>query len=349
MIALALAATVLWEAAPRVRDVRYPYLALQADVICVGTVASVTNVGVEPRETARDSGVRSSVQPFSAARLLVEEVWKGAPDTRELWFVGSSTWTCDITTAAVGEHLLLLLDRWADARLEKSPFRPELKALLHDQPFHSVAWAGRGRLPIELREDASGAREHGVDLEWLLPWSEHAQERSWRSLESVRELTRSVLAENELGSVLDPATGRPAWAAILRQEPAAGGTMRIGVGMALFEQPRQLEALWSVSESGRGAPWRRGPVKDGYALISDFERVEGARAWIESQGALPPCGAARELLVLRDPLLCCTRAEPAASADDAEARLWRELRRRIAELRPAQGELAPELPLAIGR
>lgn len=349
MIAFALALVLLSAPAPSVRAVRYPWLALQADVICVGTVESVVSVGDQPRAITLDSGVQATVQPFVAARLRIEEVWKGAPELREAWFVGSRSWVCDSTSAEVGDHLLLLLERWSAARLEQNAWSAELRQILHGQPFHSIEWAGRGELRIRARDGEPGAAEPGVVLGGLSPLEERGAERVWRSLAQMRELTRSILAENALGTVLDPVRGAPALAAILRQELAADGTTRTSVVTAIFERSPFEEAIWSASASGAGEPWRRGFVKDGCAALREFARRGDAREWLEPRGALPARAGARELLVLRDPLWCCTRAEPDAGADDADARLWRELRGRIQESRPAEARDAPGLVLSIGR
>lgn len=349
MIALTLIAALLPTPSAKVREVRYPYLALQADVICVGTVESVVSLGDQPRVITLESGVEATVQPFVAARLRVEEVWKGSPELRELWFVGSSSWVCDTTSARVGDHLLLLLDRWTDTRLEKNAWRAELREILHGQPFHSIEWAGRGELRIVERKEKHGEVQPTVALGGLLPMEDRKDEDLWRSLAEMHELTRSILAENELGTVLDPTSGGPASAAILRQELAADGTTRTSVVMAVFDREPHEVALWSAAASGSGPPWRCGVLQGHFAPLWNTERSASRQAWLVPHGALVACGSTRELIVLRDPLACCTRAEPAKDQDDADARAWRDFRAYIAGLQPSEGQDAPGVTLAIGR
>jgi hypothetical protein len=63
------------------------------------------------------------------AVATVVETWQGTPLQR-VHFLAEPTWTCDISTAAPGERLLLFL------------VRPEGGRLLH------IAHSGRGRMPL---------------------------------------------------------------------------------------------------------------------------------------------------------------------------------------------------------
>ena len=63
------------------------------------------------------------------AVATVNETWKGTPLQR-VHFLAEPTWTCDISTAATGERMLLFL------------VRPERARLLH------IAHSGRGRMPL---------------------------------------------------------------------------------------------------------------------------------------------------------------------------------------------------------
>ena len=67
--------------------------------------------------------------PIKVATARVLEVWKGNAG-HEVRYVASSTWTCDISEAKVGERVVLFL------------MKPK------DWPFMLIEHSGRGRMPI---------------------------------------------------------------------------------------------------------------------------------------------------------------------------------------------------------
>lgn len=65
---------------------------------------------------------------MASARVL--EVWKGTAGER-VQFRASKSWTCDVTTAVVGETVILFLTTG------------------ENPPLMSIAYSGIGRLPVE--------------------------------------------------------------------------------------------------------------------------------------------------------------------------------------------------------
>jgi len=64
------------------------------------------------------------------ARATVLEVWKGPSELREVEFLASPTWMCDISGAEVGENVVLFLELESSSR------------------HYKIMHAGRGRMPF---------------------------------------------------------------------------------------------------------------------------------------------------------------------------------------------------------
>ena len=97
--------------------VAFEHVVRGSDLIAVARVVSV-----EPR--------LSDPRGHRFARASVIEVWKGSQEVREIEFLASPTWPCDMATAEAGETVVLFLER------ESS------------EPYYTIAHAGRGRMPI---------------------------------------------------------------------------------------------------------------------------------------------------------------------------------------------------------
>src|SRR5262245_36232049 len=87
----------------KVRETTYEHLAITSDIVCVGVVESTTPISTSAPRLDPRSGEPES--PFDVARLRIREVWKGPPALKDLLFVGSSTWTCDITGVSPGDEV----------------------------------------------------------------------------------------------------------------------------------------------------------------------------------------------------------------------------------------------------
>jgi hypothetical protein len=104
------------------------HLTKKAKVIVVAYVEEV--VSEQPENSTNPSGVRNIVWEKRVATAQVLDVWKGTAGEK-VQFRASPSWTCDSSTAVVGETVILFLV---------------------DDPKDSVmviAYSGIGRLPIE--------------------------------------------------------------------------------------------------------------------------------------------------------------------------------------------------------
>jgi hypothetical protein len=91
-------------------------------------VAKVSRVEDAPADTNAED------KRFSAVRVATAEVietWKGAP-VREIQYLASSTWTCDISDAKKGEEVVLFLTRTKGG------------------PGLEICHSGRGRMPLRV-------------------------------------------------------------------------------------------------------------------------------------------------------------------------------------------------------
>jgi hypothetical protein len=103
-------------------------LAKDAEIIVVAQIEEV--VGEQPENTANASGIRAITWERRVATARVLDIWKGTAGEK-VQFRASKSWTCDVSTAVVGETVILFLV---------------------DDPKDSVmaiAYSGIGRLPIE--------------------------------------------------------------------------------------------------------------------------------------------------------------------------------------------------------
>jgi hypothetical protein len=329
-----------------VRDVSYEHLAITSDVICVGTVESVLPVAPAPPSSP---GSLRPEQPFAVAMLNVEQLWKGPEGQSKVAFLGSSTWTCDITGAEVGERVLVLLKRWSEEQRKGTVWKSDLDALLGEEPFYSVCWAGRGELRVLPGE---GEKPPRVDFEWL-PWT---GESKFISLPELRERTQRILAANSLGTVKHPTTKEPALAAILRQEMDSNGTLHTTVVAALFDQGQYDACYWSAAPSGAGAPFLTGSAKAGFGPVYGCNSLAGAGKFLDPPAIPGTFEGTRELIVIRDPMFSMTSAgTPLAKgapkpegAGAAERLLWNEMRRRILSVMPEDSRDARDVKLELG-
>jgi len=98
-------------------------------------VAQVEEVATEqPEDTTNTSGIREITWERRVATARVLDVWRGTAGEK-VQFRASKSWTCDVSTAVVGETVILFLV---------------------DDPKDSVmaiAYSGIGRLPVENNND----------------------------------------------------------------------------------------------------------------------------------------------------------------------------------------------------
>jgi hypothetical protein len=128
--ALALVVALVLIPAPvraRVASVTLRELVDRSDLIVVATVTKVEDGPADLLRTLRLEDPR--LPGVKVATAQVVEAWKGiAP--REVRYVASPTWVCDISGASVGERVVLFLGK------------------SDDSPFLWIAHTGRGRMPL---------------------------------------------------------------------------------------------------------------------------------------------------------------------------------------------------------
>lgn len=96
-------------------------------------VARVEDIMTEPRaEGGNSTGVGALYGEKRVATARVLEVWKGATAGEMVQFRASKSWTCDVSTAMMGETVLLFLTD--DTK---------------DSTVMAIAFNGIGRLPVE--------------------------------------------------------------------------------------------------------------------------------------------------------------------------------------------------------
>jgi hypothetical protein len=115
-------------------------LAKDAQIIVVAYIEEV--VGEQPENTTNTSGVRAITWERRVATARVLETWKGTAGEK-VQFRASKSWTCDVSTAVIGETVVLFLV---------------------DDPKDSVmaiAYSGIGRLPVENNDGNSRVLLYG--------------------------------------------------------------------------------------------------------------------------------------------------------------------------------------------
>lgn len=96
----------------------------RSDLIAVGSVLEVT-----------------TVNGYRVAKLQIEGVLKGSSAVREVLFLASPTWTCDISDAQTGERALYFLSLPVN--------ETEIPSQYNEQPIYLIQHSGYGRMLID--------------------------------------------------------------------------------------------------------------------------------------------------------------------------------------------------------
>jgi len=118
----------------KVADMDFKELVAYSDAIVVVTVTKV-----EPTRDG-DQDIEARLRPLKVATARVVETWKGAV-AKDVRFVASPTWTCDIAGAREGEKLALFLVSQADSPIMRIVHSGRGRMLLHDvkgMPYATV-------------------------------------------------------------------------------------------------------------------------------------------------------------------------------------------------------------------
>src|SRR5262245_9195930 len=117
-----------------VADMDFEELVTYSDALVVVAVTKV-----EPTRDG-DQDIEERLRPLKVANARVVETWKGAV-AKDVRFVASPTWTCDIASAREGEKLVLFLVRQANSPIMRIAHAGRGRMLLHDvkgMPYATV-------------------------------------------------------------------------------------------------------------------------------------------------------------------------------------------------------------------
>lgn len=164
-------------------------------LICIGTVERVdTLVPPEGWQEPEASGFRFRQAPaeLTLGRVLVERVLKGDPATKVAYHEVWRSWTCDTTSAHVGERCLFFLGPGAVS--DATPIaREALAARVGGAPILCNVGSGDGIVPITVPESgAPFVRFHGAPEEYGVEGHEKrgGLVRLSKVLEHVEQLAR---------------------------------------------------------------------------------------------------------------------------------------------------------------
>lgn len=155
-------------------------LAKNAQII---VVAQIEEVAVEQPEN-RTNGIREIAWERRVATARVLDIWKGTAGEK-IQFRASKSWTCDVSTAIVGETVILFLV---------------------DDPKDSVmaiAYSGIGRLPIENHDGNSRVLLYSSLLSKEIKKLTGIPEDTFRSyvdVASFKQQVQQVMIENTAGA-----------------------------------------------------------------------------------------------------------------------------------------------------
>lgn len=144
---------------------RFGEIVRSSDVI---VVARVTHVDELERPALRFDGEPEEKEAWHdhdqwwrlapkvrVATADVVRVLEGSEQRKRVHFLAMRTWTCDASTAEVGENVLLFLTATDWIEGEPLAMRRALSAWSSAEPIYSISHSGHGRMPIALGEERS--------------------------------------------------------------------------------------------------------------------------------------------------------------------------------------------------
>ncbi len=152
----------------RVSPIRFEDLVRFSDVIAVGRVVRIEEIHWSGWKSSNSWGWPESLPPkVPLAELTVTSVLKGGPETKTLLFLAVSTWTCDITSAEVGETALFFLQEAGQDEVFDAELHRDIGRRFPGIPFMRVLWSGRGKMPLRSLPDGQYATYWAGDV--ILP------------------------------------------------------------------------------------------------------------------------------------------------------------------------------------
>ena len=87
-----------------------------------------------------------STNGVQIAEATIEQMLKGNKKVKKIYFLASSTWTCDISRAELGESALVFLNKISDrSKVSGRSWKLPKKGY---NPLYQIGHVGRGRMPI---------------------------------------------------------------------------------------------------------------------------------------------------------------------------------------------------------
>jgi hypothetical protein len=157
-VALALELATVAAAPAKVAPIRFEDLVRYSDLVVVGSVVRIETLDSHARP-GTDPGLLFDRLPPKVpfAELAVQRVLKGEPSVERVVYLATGTWTCDITTAELGERVLLFLSKEEGSKLIVPELRAEVAAQFPGSTTANILWSGRGRMPVDVRNEGEFA------------------------------------------------------------------------------------------------------------------------------------------------------------------------------------------------
>jgi hypothetical protein len=151
----------------------------------------------------------------------ISKVLKGDARLERLLFLAARTWTCDITSAELGERALFFLHGAERDELFDDELRQEIGTRFPGIPLMRVMWSGRGKMPLRVLPNGEYATYWASDVILSKGFPDvEGPEPEYRFIRSapldafVREIALCLVAQKETwlrASVTDVLDGSSAW------------------------------------------------------------------------------------------------------------------------------------------
>ena len=248
-----------------VANIRLDDLVRFSDVIVLGEVEKVERIARDHVVTKTGAGTGDHLPDVVPIALIhVSRVVKGPAGLETVQYVAAPTWTCDITTAVLGETALLFLGDSSHDELLGEKLRRDVRAALPTGDLMDLMWSGRGRMPL-----AEGRVTYWDDVVMPkdCPFVESPERESFIHSVSVDWLSERIarIETEQRGkpwihaSVIDAGAGKHSWDLEVARDRMARLTVHAHDG----DRERRFIASWQTIMEVDGerdtAEWNGGP------------------------------------------------------------------------------------------